>query len=110
MKVFNGLIAFTVEVICIVIYARFGYYLFQEQLWKSGFAIVFPFTLMVVWGKFFAPKAQRRLQMPELLIGKMMIMFIAVGMLWIMNGTIEAIIFAVVVIFHLSIAVKIKEI
>lgn len=81
----------------------------QTQWLKIVLAIVFPLILMIIWGLYFAPKAVNRLDMTYLLIGKIIIMFLAVSMLWYMKETTQAIILAVMIIGHLILTIALKQ-
>lgn len=102
--ILNDALAFILELVCIIIYGGFGYFIAQEKWMKILFTILFPLILIIVWWLYFSPKADYRLEMPALLIGKLIIMFLAVGMLWYLEDTKKALILAVLIIVHLTLA------
>jgi hypothetical protein len=107
MKIINLGIAFFLELIMLVIYGYFGYRLLPGGApWplRYGLTILIPASMAIFWGFFLAPRAGHRLQMPWLLIMKLVIMGAGVGMLWQLQKTTLAVIIAIVIGVHCLLA------
>lgn len=100
-------ISFILELAILYVYGIFGYRLAPES--SPGALKVIAGTLAaaaiaILWGIFFAPKAIRRLRMPWLLIGKILVMGAGVLMLFNLHysGLAIGVLLVVIINFGLS--------
>ena len=113
MKMSNLGIAFLLEMAMLAIYGYFGYHLLSTNaplVLRIALAITFPVVIAIIWGYFLAPRATHRLKLPWLLIIKLIIMTIGVGMLWQLQKTSLAVIAAIIIAIHYSLAAAWKQI
>ena len=113
LKIFNLGIAFLLEMAMLGIYGYFGYHLLPDgspQPLRYGLAVLLPVLMAMFWGFFLAPRGGHRLQMPWLLIVKLIIMVAGVIMLWRLQHTTLAVIAASIIAIHYSLAVMWKQV
>jgi hypothetical protein len=64
------LVAFLLELVMIGVFARWGFSLGKDTIWKYVIAIAMALLVIVLWGIFAAPKSQYRLSFtPRIVFG-----------------------------------------
>lgn len=110
LKNLNDLVAFLIEITALVVYGHFGYEVGGRTWQKILLAGLFAGIMVLVWGKYLAPRAQDRLDMPMLLVAKLGIMGIAVAMLLFRGRLTQGIMFGAVLAIHYILAVIWKQV
>lgn len=113
LKSINLAIAFFLELLILVIFGYFGYQFLPDgtsKVLRYLLAAVMIAVIAVPWGNFLSPKAVHRLQMPFLLIVKLVIMILGVLMLVNMQQSSVAIVLAVIIAIHYFLAVMWKQV
>ncbi len=113
LKNFNLGFAFLLEMTMLGMYGYFGYRLLPNgspQPLRYGLAVLLSVLMAIFWGFFLAPRAGYRLQMPWLLIVKLIIMVAGVIMLWRLQNTMLAVITAIIIAIHYSLAAAWKQV
>ena len=113
LKMVNLGLAFLLELLILVIYGYFGYQFLPDgtsQILRYLLTAVMIAIIAVPWGNYLAPRALHRLQMPWLLIVKLVIMMLGILMLLNMQRTPFAIVLAIVVAIHYFLAVIWKQV
>jgi hypothetical protein len=105
IKVINLGLSFIVELVALFIYGYYGYNTGIQALQRILLAVILPATAAVFWGKYLAPNAIGRFEMPGLLIAKIAIMAVAAVMLFRMGRTIPGFFFSVITAANLLLAV-----
>lgn len=112
LKTINLGLAFFLELLVLVIYGYFGYQFLPDgtsQILRYLLAVVMIAIIAVPWGSYLAPRALHRLQMPWLLLIKLVIMMLGILMLLNMHRTSFAIVLAIFVAIHYLLAVIWKQ-
>lgn len=113
LKMVNLGLAFFLEILVLVVYGYFGYQFLPDgtsQIIRYILAAGMIAIIAVPWGNYLAPRALHRLQMPWLLIVKLVIMILGILMLLLMHRTSFAIGLAIVVAIHYFLAVLWKQV
>lgn len=103
-QVLNYVLSFSLEVAAILAYGHWGFQLPTNNLinWYAGLGL--PTVLIVLWSQFFAPKASRRLSMPWLLVGKLIILIGSAAALYVAGSSTLGLLMGGLVILNLSLA------
>ncbi|HSP47401.1 MAG TPA: YrdB family protein [Clostridiaceae bacterium] len=110
LKNLNYLVAFIIEITALIVYGQFGYQLGGRTWQKILLAGLFVGTMVLVWGRYLAPRANDRLVMPMLLVAKLGIMGTAVAMLLYLGRTGQAVTFGAVLVVHYTLAVLWRQV
>ncbi|MBP1920230.1 hypothetical protein J2Z34_002741 [Youngiibacter multivorans] len=109
VKIINLGLSFIVELVALFIYGWYGYNTGTQGWQRILLAVILPATAAVFWGKYLAPNAIGRFEMPGLLIAKIAIMAVAAVMLFRMWRTMPGILFLAVAAVNLLLAVLLGQ-
>ena len=103
-------LAFIIELVALASYGYFGAMLFSTCLLKIVGAVVCIGIMAYLWGSFFSPKADRRLVMPGIFVGKLILLLMPSYILLYKKNFMWAGIWAAIVLVHLVISALQKQI
>lgn len=92
MKLFNDLLALTVEIAMLIGLGRAGFEYVEAAGYPSWTGMILPVLVIIIWGLWAAPKAKRRLKIPWLTVLKMFLFTCTALLLWLTGYTTFAII------------------
>ena len=99
LKNINSLVAFLLELCLLTALAYCGFHLSFNKPVQIGLALALPVLAIMLWGRFAAPKAQKRLRYPYLSLFKFLLFAISVVLLFMVGkhrlGIALAIVFVV---------------
>ena len=87
MKLFNDLLALTVEIAMLVGLGRAGFEYAEAAGYPSWTGMILPVLVIIIWGLWAAPKAKRRLKIPWLTVLKMFLISCTALLLWLTGYT-----------------------
>jgi hypothetical protein len=94
-------LAFIIEMVALASYGYFGAMYFNTRFLKSVGAVVCIGVMAFIWGSFFSPKADYRLVMPGIFVGKLFLLLMPSYILLSKKNFLWAAIWAAIVIVHL---------
>ncbi|MGW1466422.1 YrdB family protein [Streptomyces sp. NPDC002308] len=97
VRTVNELLAFIVEVVAIVAFARWGWHASGNTVLRIVLAVGLPAVAAVVWGMFASPKARFTLPVAGVVAVKMLVFACAVAALYDLDGSKSALSYAAVV-------------
>ncbi|MGW2842740.1 YrdB family protein [Streptomyces sp. NPDC001493] len=97
VRTVNELLAFIVEVVGIVAFARWGWHASGNTVLRIVLAVGLPAVAAVVWGMFASPKARFTLPVAGVVAVKMLVFVCAVAALYDLDGSKSALSYAAVV-------------
>jgi hypothetical protein len=100
----NDVLAFIIELIALAGFGYLGTMFSNNKILQTIGAVVCVGIMVVLWGAFFAPKADYRLTMPWLFVGKLIILLMPGYILLYKKNFTWALIWVAVVILHLVVA------
>lgn len=103
--VINQTLAFSLELALLVAFAMYGYQVTGHTVLRWVLAVAIVAAAIALWGRFAAPNSTARLHMPALLAFKIAMFCAGAGAFLGAGRPVVAIIFAVFVAVHLSLAV-----
>jgi hypothetical protein len=103
-------LAFIIEAIALVSYGYLGTMLFSTRVLKIIGAVLCIGFMAYIWGSFFSPKADHRLVMPGIFVGKLLFLLMPSYILLYIKNFTWAAIWAIVVMVHLVISAMQKQI
>lgn len=99
---FNDILAFMLEMAALVLWALWVVSLASAPFWRWALGILVVAGFIVIWALFFARTAVARLEMPWLLIGKLLVLM-PPGLLYFGVRKPQGLIWALLVLVHLVI-------
>ena len=103
-------LAFIIELVALVSYGYFGTMLFSTRILKIFGAVVCIGIMAYLWGSFFSPKADHRLVMPGIFVGKLVLLLMPSYILLYKRNFMWAGIWVAIVIAHLVTSALQKQI
>ncbi len=103
--IINQALAFSLELALLAAFGMYGYQITGHPVLRWVLAIVIVAAAVALWGRFAAPNAAVRLHMPALLAFKIPMFGAGAGAFIGAGRPVVAIVFAVLVAIHLSLAV-----
>lgn len=100
----NEALAFLIELIALVSFGYLGTMFSNNKMIQTIGAVVCVGIMIVLWGAFFAPKADYRLMMPWLFVGKLIILLMPGYIMLYKKNFTWSVIWSAVVILHLVVA------
>ncbi|MFD6533983.1 YrdB family protein [Streptomyces sp. NPDC060184] len=97
VRTVNELLAFFVEVVALVAFARWGWHASGNAVLRIVLAVGLPVVAAVVWGMFASPKARYTLPVAGVVAVKVLVFVCAVAALYDRGGTVSALSYAAVV-------------
>lgn len=109
LVIINHSMAFLLELSVLAAVALFGYRLSDHAIARWIIPVILVAVVVVLWGRFAAPKAQTRLVMPNLLVFKIAIFAAGTAALVGAGQPVWALLFGLCVALHLALAIALDQ-
>ncbi len=110
MRALGDGLAFLLELAALVAFAYWGFTLDAGLAVRIALGLAAPAAMVVVWGRWLAPRSTRRLGMPGLVVAKLVVFGLAVAALAAAGAGVLAAVFAGLAVLHLVLAVAVNRV
>lgn len=97
---FNMLLAFLLELAMLAVFGYSGFHIGDSLVVHLLLGIGLPFLVITIWSLWFAPRANNRLKMPWLAVGKVVLFGLSAALLYKVDQHFIATLFAGAVAVH----------
>lgn len=104
----NDILAFVLEMAALVLFGLWAGSFAEAPIWRWTLSLLAAAIFAALWALFFAPKAPRRLPMPWLPAGKL-IMLLPPGLLYFQSRILFSTVWAALVLLHLTVGAVQKD-
>jgi Protein of unknown function (DUF2568) len=110
VKAVNAGLAFLLELAALVALAYWGFTLDAGTVARVALGLGAPAAMVVVWGRWLAPRSPRRPAMPWLVVAKLVVFALAAAALAAAGLGVLALVFAALAVLHLVLAVAVNQV